>query len=208
MAQIMLTVNGRSYPVACDDGQEERIRQLESRVVQSRDRRDQRQAEPRPRQTRAARQTAKALRRELAVLGRYARTGVADLEPRVRARAREHDADRRSAAVLERQHSDPEAFISANRARVGSLHRKSGARFSTNLQPRLVQALDIMFDKFVVKPLREFLASGRREIRPDGEQFLHCFLRVFVLTQLREPSGACGRSPEIAWHVDSQSGVR
>jgi len=28
MAQIMLTVNGRSYPVACDDGQEERIRQL------------------------------------------------------------------------------------------------------------------------------------------------------------------------------------
>jgi cell division protein ZapA len=28
MAQIMLTINGRSYPVACDDGQEERIRQL------------------------------------------------------------------------------------------------------------------------------------------------------------------------------------
>jgi cell division protein ZapA len=28
MAQIMLTVNGRSYPVACDDGQEDRIRQL------------------------------------------------------------------------------------------------------------------------------------------------------------------------------------
>jgi cell division protein ZapA len=28
MAQIMLTINGRSYPIACDDGQEDRIRQL------------------------------------------------------------------------------------------------------------------------------------------------------------------------------------
>ena len=28
MAQIMLNINGRSYPVACDDGQEDRIRQL------------------------------------------------------------------------------------------------------------------------------------------------------------------------------------
>jgi len=28
MAQIQLTINGRSYPVACDDGQEDRIRQL------------------------------------------------------------------------------------------------------------------------------------------------------------------------------------
>jgi cell division protein ZapA len=28
MAQIMLTINGRNYPVACDDGQEDRIRQL------------------------------------------------------------------------------------------------------------------------------------------------------------------------------------
>lgn len=28
MAQIVLTVNGRPYPVACDDGQEERIREL------------------------------------------------------------------------------------------------------------------------------------------------------------------------------------
>lgn len=28
MAQVMLTINGRSYPIACDDGQEDRIRQL------------------------------------------------------------------------------------------------------------------------------------------------------------------------------------
>ncbi|HZS82303.1 MAG TPA: cell division protein ZapA [Stellaceae bacterium] len=28
MAQVTLTINGRSYPVACDDGQEDRIRQL------------------------------------------------------------------------------------------------------------------------------------------------------------------------------------
>ncbi|MBV8650440.1 MAG: cell division protein ZapA [Alphaproteobacteria bacterium] len=28
MSQVMLTINGRSYPVACDDGQEDRIRQL------------------------------------------------------------------------------------------------------------------------------------------------------------------------------------
>ena len=28
MPQVMLTINGRSYPVACDDGQEDRIRQL------------------------------------------------------------------------------------------------------------------------------------------------------------------------------------
>ena len=28
MAQVILTINGRGYPVACDDGQEDRIRQL------------------------------------------------------------------------------------------------------------------------------------------------------------------------------------
>lgn len=28
MAQVLLSINGRNYPVACDDGQEERIRQL------------------------------------------------------------------------------------------------------------------------------------------------------------------------------------
>src|SRR5260221_357491 len=28
MAQVILTINGRDYPIACDDGQEERIRQL------------------------------------------------------------------------------------------------------------------------------------------------------------------------------------
>jgi cell division protein ZapA len=28
MAQVTLTVNGKPYPVACDDGQEDRIRQL------------------------------------------------------------------------------------------------------------------------------------------------------------------------------------
>jgi len=28
MAQVLLTINGRTYPIACDDGQEERIRQL------------------------------------------------------------------------------------------------------------------------------------------------------------------------------------
>ncbi len=28
MSQVILTINGRGYPVACDDGQEDRIRQL------------------------------------------------------------------------------------------------------------------------------------------------------------------------------------
>jgi cell division protein ZapA len=28
MAQVNVTINGKSYPVACDDGQEERIRHL------------------------------------------------------------------------------------------------------------------------------------------------------------------------------------
>lgn len=28
MSQVVLTINGHRYPVACDDGQEERIRQL------------------------------------------------------------------------------------------------------------------------------------------------------------------------------------
>ena len=28
MAQVQLEINGRSYPIACDDGEEERIRQL------------------------------------------------------------------------------------------------------------------------------------------------------------------------------------
>lgn len=28
MAQVSVTINGRSYPVACDEGQEQRIREL------------------------------------------------------------------------------------------------------------------------------------------------------------------------------------
>ena len=34
MAEVNLTIDGRSYPVACDDGQERRLMQLGSYVEQ------------------------------------------------------------------------------------------------------------------------------------------------------------------------------
>ena len=35
MPQVSITINGRAYPVACDEGEEERIREL-ARIIDSR----------------------------------------------------------------------------------------------------------------------------------------------------------------------------